>query len=189
MCKKKKYSKPQELKNVSLFHIEAGNRLHDFVANIGPLLNENNGTFYPRSEVVIRSIIPIIDMLSSQNAKRRRKILKELGIVYPEIFWYSVRHGLVHSSKQPQSLKIKHSRSGFVTRYDWEQSEITSYANTQYSINPKLLYESTKSWLEKCQHNPTYKYVKYTYMLNIDKKTPLLFKEILEAQNKDKNMY
>jgi hypothetical protein len=157
------------------FKTEATLRLNNLTSQIGPLIQSFTGnTLY--CDLIVRAIIPIIDHMSSRIATRRIFILQEIGIAYPEIFWHSVRHGLVHNSKQLQGLKIAGSDKALLIAYDTAQMEIIRSEESLLLMNPLVFYEKTVQWLRKMELYPSYELVEYTYMLEInpDKNSELL---------------
>lgn len=95
----------------------------------------------------IRMIAPIIETLGCQNQKYRNVILQELGIDYPIIFWVMYRNGLLHNDSWPQSIQLGTKSVGW--GFNWNQSvAATMVKSNLYSINPALLFDNLKRWLE-----------------------------------------
>ncbi len=163
------------------FKDEAAYRYCELAANIGHPLKECYEKTHAGSGVIISAITPIVDMFSSCDHVKRREILKQIGIIYPEVFWNSLRHGLIHHSKQSQCIMIKGAQSGIMMSYNWDQNDVTMCKMGNYSINPKLLYEHTLEWLKTCMERPPYDEFEYTYMKTVTKDTSdELYKELEE---------
>lgn len=163
------------------FKKEATNRYLELIASIGHPLKECYEKTHAGSSVIISAIIPIVDMFSSGDPIKRSEILRQIGIFYPEVFWNSIRHGLVHHSKQSQCIMIKGAQSGIMVSYDWDQDNVTMCEMGIYSINPKLFYEQTLEWLKACTEHPPYDEFEYTYMLTVSNDpSDELYKELVE---------
>ena len=172
------------------FSEAAGIRRMELAAEIGYPLKHYFIKTHHGGDAIVRAICPVIEMFSKKNKSNRIEtdnnriaILNTIGIIYPEIFWYSMRHGLAHQAVQVQALRIEGSKSGIIPAYNWDQQKVAEYSNGSYAINPRLLYENVMLWLDKCQTNPPYETIEYTHMLEVIDKSSELYKEIDAVQN------
>lgn len=93
----------------------------------------------------IRMMAPVIEALAKNNTGKRNKLLKEIGIEYPTIFWAMYRHGLMHNDTMPQSIQLGEKSIGW--GFNWGQKEAALMVGNCYSLNPAIIFDNLTAWL------------------------------------------
>lgn len=128
----------------------------------------------------IRMIAPVIEAAAGSNRRKLRRILQEMGIEYPEIFWTMYRHAFAHNDDMPQSVSMGNIGIGW--GMNWEQEDVAVVVGTVYSINPSKLFDNFLSWLETHKYDPGM--VASAVLVSIDSsKKSLLKSELMAAQS------
>lgn len=102
----------------------------------------------------MRMLAPVIEAVSKNNTNKRNKLLREIGINYPVIFWTMYRHGLMHNDSMPQSVQLGDESIGW--GFNWEQKEAAVVVGNCYSLNPAIIFDNLVSWLRMQLLNNTH---------------------------------
>lgn len=93
----------------------------------------------------MRMMAPVIEALAKNNTGKRNKLLKEIGIKHPTVFWVMYRHGLMHNDTMPQSIQLGDKSIGW--GFNWGQKEAAIMVGSCYSLNPAVIFDNLTAWL------------------------------------------
>jgi hypothetical protein len=127
----------------------------------------------------IRMMAPVIEVISGGRKSRRNKILREIGILYPNLFWLMYRNGLVHNDSSPLSVKMSSNSIGW--GFGWNGNVAAQVVNhSHYMIDPGALFKNLKRWLENKINEGCDISIKETVLISINSKIDSTYKREFE---------
>lgn len=173
------YLQPTSLKD-ELIKIR-GRLINEAGTYIEAILNHNKTHNYEVGFFgSVRVIVPIIDHLTfiiyrDRSRKSRNKLLKDLGIKYPELVWHIFRHSLIHGDVPCQITMGKQVITWFIKLHNTEHEYEILNGNFKSSTNRPLetpivihldiikLYNDLVNYLETLSNNTSKS--KKTYLI------------------------
>ncbi len=127
----------------------------------------------------IRMMAPIIEAISGGKISRRNKILQEIGIPYPNLFWLMYRNGLIHNDNSPLSVEMGGKNIGW--GFAWNGNVAAQVINhSHYMIDPGALFNNLKIWLENKINEGYDVSIKETVLISINSKIDSVYKQEFE---------